>query len=490
MKALALIIGNSKYEGEDLLTPENDAVDLSIKLKELGFIVRSYTNIDFDSFNQHIDIFGRDLNKYDVGLFYFAGHGMQISGDNFLACTNTNFEMENSAKYSSITLYKIIDFMDKAKNETNIIILDACRNNPFEKRWSRSIKQTGLAPLYAPKGTFVAFATSPGEIASNGIGINGLYTSILLKQLDEKNVQIEELFKRVRNSVYAFSNRKQTTWEHTSLTGKFVFNSGQYIQITSTLYSDQVLADSTYKSDESYVDRIVDKLKTHNWYEQNPAIKSISHIDAKNEPIDKLFLLGRNIYQTACGGEFAAMDFLRNLKNKSSQFTIDGKNHLLNGILFEIYFNSEGKFRGESIKKDFIDEVFLLQGNNDYTNCFEFICEQLLPFSEDLMYIPSSDNQSLNIDMFLVIDKKDETIEFIVKEIKFEGKELLVKDEDSWFFNHGEESFYEPYTFGKLKIEIANKLIVPSYLLKINTNFTLDDYSKILFPFGYQIKRI
>ena len=489
MRALSLIIGNSKYEGEDLVTPENDANDLADKLKELGFVVKKDTNIDLDRFNQLVDSFGSDLNKFDVGLFYFAGHGMQIDGDNFLTATNTNFESEVAAKYSSVTLYKVIDYMHRAKNETNIIILDACRNNPFEKRWSRSPKQSGLAPLYAPKGTLIAFSTSPGETALNGIGRNGLYTGVLLSQLNQKNIQIEELFKRVRNSVYAFSNGKQTTWEHTSLTGKFVFNSGMYIQAMGTSYSDNVIADKDYTPTGGVTDVIVEDLKTYNWYSQSPAIKRLSQINPTEESKDKLFLLGRNILQTASGREWSATEFMKNLANRIKVFQTGKENHVLNGILFEIYFNSEGKFRGDKLKNSFLDEAFALQGNQEFENSFKFINNQLEPFSEELFYIPTPENASFSIDMLLDKEEHENITEFKVKEIKHEGVDLLVKVENNWYFSEGGEIYYEPYTFGKLKEKIAGQIGVPSRLLSVNTNFPLDSNSKVLYPFGFEIKK-
>lgn len=489
MRALSLIIGNSKYEDDDLVTPQNDANDLSDKLKGLGFIVKKDTNVDLDRFNQLVDSFGNDLNKFDVGLFYFAGHGMQIDGDNFLAATNTNFESETSAKYSSITLYKIIDYMHKAKNETNIIILDACRNNPYEKKWSRGPKQNGLAPIYAPKGTLIAFSTSPGETASNGIGRNGLYTGVLLRQLDEKNIQIEELFKRIRNSVYSFSKGKQTTWEHTSLTGKFVFNSGLYMQVFDILYADNVVADKNYVSTGGITDEVIEGLKSYNWYTQGPAMKRLNQIDIQSETKDKLFLLGRNIMQTASGGEWAATEFMNNLPVKLNQFDANGENHVLNGILFEIYFNSEGKFRGKRLKKAFMDEVFMLQDNPNFEKSFNFIHDQLLPFAEDLLYIPSTNKESFSVDIVLEKDQHDNTIEYEVKEIKHEGIELLNKAEDSWFSGSNGEIYYEPYKFSKLKDKIASELGVPNQLLNINTNYPLEDNSKLLYPFGYEIKK-
>jgi hypothetical protein len=489
MRALALIIGNSKYEGEDLITPENDANDIADKLKNFGFVVKKDTNVDYDRFNRLIDSFGSELNKYDIGLFYFAGHGLQIDGDNFLTTSNTNFESEVSVKYSSITLYKIIDYMHRAKNETNIIILDACRDNPFEKRWSRSIKISGLAPLYAPKGTLIAFATSPGETALNGKGRNGLYTHCLLNHLDEPNIPIEELFKRVRNSVFAFSEGKQTTWEHTSLTGKYVFNSGNYIQASTSKYSSDVIADKNYISTGSEIDNTIEELKSHNWYKQSPAVKKINDIKPQDQDKNKLFILGRNLLQTAHGGEWAAQEFFQQLPNNIKKFLINGENHLLNGILFEIYFNSEGKFRSERLKLVFFDEIIELSKNPDYSSSFTFINEQLQPFTDELFFIPSPQMESFSIDVVLEKEESDKLIEYKVLDIKSQGVGLLKKLENSWFTRDDNEIYYEPYTFDRFQEKISFELGVPKKMLTINTNFKLNIYSKILYPFGYNLTR-
>ncbi len=489
MRALALIIGNSKYENDELLTPTNDANDVAEKLKHFGFVVKKDINIDFDKFNFLVDNFGNELNNFDVGLFYFAGHGMQIDGDNFLTVTNTNFDSEVSAKYSSFTLNKVLDYMHKAKNETNIVILDACRNNPFEKRWTRSVTQSGLAPFHAPKGTFIALATSPGEVASNGIGRNGLYTHCLLRHLDEPKVQIEELFKRVRNSVFTFSGGKQTTWEHTSLTGQFIFNSGGYIQASTTQYSVEAIADKAYVLNESEVDNIIKDLKSHNWYTQNPAIKKIHQLEPEKIEKDKLFILGRNILQSAHGAEKSAKAFLENIETNIKRFSYEGQNHLLNGILFEIYFDAEGRFRGQNLKTVFFDKIISLLKNEEFDSSFLFIQEQLQPFSDELVFIPSSNVNSINLDLVLEEVESDDVIEYKVKEIKHEVKELLKREEDSWIFRNDGQVAYEPYTLPRLKKTIAKQLAIPEPFLNLSTNYTLDAFSKILYPFGYTLAK-
>jgi len=483
-KALALIIGNSKYLDDELVTPENDANDLSDKLAHLGFQVRKEINVDIEKFNSLIDSFGNELNGFDIGLFYFAGHGIQIDNVNYLTATNTSFESEISVKYSSVYLYKVLDYMHKAKNETNIVILDACRDNPFEKKWTRGGRNLGLAPLYAPKGTFISYATSPGEVALNGIGRNGLYTSSLLTHLDEPNIPIEELFKNVRNSVLAFSHGKQTTWEHTSLTGKYIFNSGLNLPSNNSEYDINALEDHKFELGSERIDEIIASLKIYDWYTQNPAIESIQDIGGELDK-DKLFVLGRNILQAAEGGAWAATGFLENLQSSIMKFTPDNKKHIFNGILFELYFDSYGRFRGNNLKSTFLDDIISLLDNDEFQDSFNFINEQLIPFKDYLFYIPENKSHLVSVQLVLEKIEANNVVEFKITSIIFNGKDILQKGESHWLI----DDEFEPYYFEKFKQKVSNDLGIPKSKLNLNANFEMKDDSKLLFPYGYQLKQ-
>ena len=168
-KLTALVIGNASYaDGAKLNNPTNDADDIGDCLGRCGFSVIKALDCTNETMERSLDKFRDALKKSDVGLFFFAGHGIQVDGENYLNTIDTDFTDETSTKYSSQALNKIIETMDKSGISTKIIILDACRNNPFERAWHRSMTLRGLAPIYAPKGTIIAFATSPGETASDG----------------------------------------------------------------------------------------------------------------------------------------------------------------------------------------------------------------------------------------------------------------------------------------------------------------------------------
>jgi uncharacterized caspase-like protein len=205
----ALCIGNSAYSGDPLKNAANDAVSISSRLEALGFSCMLLKDATNEEMGNSINTFCAGLRDSDVGLFFFAGHGMQIEGDNFLTAVDTNFLDESSAKYSSQNLSRIIDVLEKGDNSTSILILDACRNNPFERKW-RGVGSRGLAPVYAPKGTIIAFATSPGQVAFDGNDDNGQFTSALLCHIDTQNLTIEDLLKRVRNTLSSSTNGRQT----------------------------------------------------------------------------------------------------------------------------------------------------------------------------------------------------------------------------------------------------------------------------------------
>ena len=492
MRGLALIIGNGEYEdsSNNLKNPINDANDLSNVLLRLGYIVNSYTNIDLQDLDVKITKFGKQLDNFDVGIFYYAGHGLQIEGENFITATNTNFESEISVKYSSITLNKVLAYMDKAKNETNILILDACRDNPYDKKWDRSIAEQGLAPMYAPKGTLIAYATSPGEKAKDGLGNNGLYTAALLKHIIEKNVPVEEFFKRVRSSVFAFSIGKQTSWEHTSLTGTFVFNSGHLSHSTDVPYTGDAIVEEKFElKNDKEITNIIKDLKSHNWYVQNPAIQKIKGIVPNECSKDELFVLGRNILQTAHGGENDANYFMSDLSSNLDKFNLDNENHVLNGILFEIYFNSKGIFRGEFIKYSYLSHISKLCSYSKFKDSFEFIENQLEDFRDNLFYIPSPSDKSVNFDILFEEISKNDNLIYRVKDIKHEIKSVLIHNPIGYFSL--EQTHYEPMIFSTLKQKISDLTLVPINKLVLLTNFDskINDSSKIDFPIGHNIKK-
>src|SRR4051812_26660052 len=176
----ALVIGNSSYANGPLRNPVNDARAMAKALGEAGFSVRVVEDATFIGMQRAVRQWGDDITKGGVGLFYYAGHGLQVKGKNFLVPVNADIEREDEIEFSTLDVNVVLAKMDAAKNPLNIVILDACRDNPFARSF-RSMSK-GLVPMDAPTGTFIAFATAPGSTASDGTGQNGLYTEHLLKE--------------------------------------------------------------------------------------------------------------------------------------------------------------------------------------------------------------------------------------------------------------------------------------------------------------------
>lgn len=219
---IALVIGNGYYRDAPLRNPVNDARSMSERLKRLGFQVISVENAGRDAMQRAVLEFAGRLDADSTGLFYYAGHGIQSRGRNYLLPVDAAVDSERALRFQALEVQAILEEMEFAGNRMNIVILDACRNNPFERRFRGGSR--GLAAIDAARGILIAYATAPGAVAADGDGANGLYTSELLDALAVPNLKVEEVFKRVRVAVTGRTNGTQVPWESSSLTGDFVFN--------------------------------------------------------------------------------------------------------------------------------------------------------------------------------------------------------------------------------------------------------------------------
>ncbi len=221
-KRLALIIGNEQYQnGQNLKNPVNDADLMSETLKNLGFEVIKQTNTNKHIMTESIRKFSKKLPYYNVGLFYYAGHGIQVDGLNYLIPVDAQLNEKSDCKFEAVSVNFIVEEFDKYPNNTNIVILDACRNNPF-RSWDRG-GDRGFKAIYPSSGTIISFATSEGATASDGVyGKNGLFTKELVKQMKIPQ-PIESVFKKTRVEVEKQSNNAQSPQEWTKLKGDFWF---------------------------------------------------------------------------------------------------------------------------------------------------------------------------------------------------------------------------------------------------------------------------
>jgi hypothetical protein len=218
----ALVIGNSRYKETPLRNPANDASAIAAQLKELKFSVTLQLDARRQDMIEAIRAYGASLAQSKaVGLFYYAGHGAQLAWRNYLIPVDAAVSTTEEMLAQAVDLNALLDDLIRARNAMNIIILDACRDNPFGSQVA--LTQHGLSQLDAPVGTLLAYATSPGNVAADGAGENGLYTGFLLKEMQARDAKIEDVFKRVRLNVRRLSKGQQIPWESTSLEQDFYF---------------------------------------------------------------------------------------------------------------------------------------------------------------------------------------------------------------------------------------------------------------------------
>lgn len=478
MKRLtALIIGNGAYPGAgELKNPTNDAIDLAAKLRASGFDVTAVTDAKVAEMGKALKAFQAASKDGDIALFFFAGHGVQIDGENYLLATDTQTDDEDDAKYSSLALNKVIASMDKAKTTTNIIILDACRSNPWERGWRGGLR--GMASVYAPKGTLIAFSTSPGQTASDGTGRNGAYTDALLKHIETPDVTIEAMFKRVRNTLSANTGGKQVSWEHTSLSGEFFFNLSVASRITD--YGGSAIKDKTFVLDESDPVHVAIKgLKSHTWPVQNPVFTTLNAAMLNRASTDSLFVLGRNILQAADGCSNSAGFFIQNFMSRMAGVSDEKRKAVLDGMLFEIFFSAHGERRADHKVRCYSD-VFELQAFPALESSFEFIAGCLVGEADRFFLLPGKAH-GVSIDVTLSNDG-----EFAVEDVYVEGRSVLQPDDPSYLV---EKRMYRGRSQASFEESLANEMLVPLRLTKFTYSTPVPAGTMVKFPYGFSVTK-
>ena len=228
-KRYALVIGNSNYPKNIglLKNPVNDATDMAQELRNSNFIVDLLTNATYGQMRAAMLRFKEKVDASNpentVALFYYAGHGLRNEEENFLVPIDASIEFEDDiARYCFPVQRMVLSNMERSNSRMNIVILDACRNNPFPSL-TRSLGEQGLGEMKRARGSFIAYATAPGSVAADGSGRNGLYTQELLKAMKKPGLTIERVFKDVRANVLRLSGDKQNTWDSSNITGEFYF---------------------------------------------------------------------------------------------------------------------------------------------------------------------------------------------------------------------------------------------------------------------------
>ena len=216
----ALVIGNSAYRDAPLRNPVNDARAMATALRDLNFAVTSLLDADRQQMYEAVEAFKAILRQGDVGMFYFAGHGVQLDGQNYLIPVDSTISSESDVRHRTVPAGWVVEKIQESGNGLNVVILDACRNLPsFARNWRSPV--AGLASMRASSGLLIAYATAPGEVASDGVGRNSLYVTHLLRSLRTPGQTVEQLFRAVRTAMTAdpANEKGQTPWESSSLTG-------------------------------------------------------------------------------------------------------------------------------------------------------------------------------------------------------------------------------------------------------------------------------
>ena len=247
---IALIVGNGGYTSVTQLdNPVPDAELMARTLRDKGFTVTVLTDAGQGALNRGIARFGRDLRaagKDATGLFYYAGHAVQSFGDNYLLPVDISLTNAADLSLVAVEAQAVLRQMGSARNKTNIVILDACRNNPFQA--IPEMNDNGLAEMSAPTGTFLSYSTAPGAVALDGLDGNSPFTKALAQEILIPGVAIEQTFKKARIKVIAQTNGQQTPWDTSSLTGDFFFEAKE--QMSAQEMQEKQLWDSVKISDD------------------------------------------------------------------------------------------------------------------------------------------------------------------------------------------------------------------------------------------------
>ena len=478
MKSIALVIGENNYLSQSPLPQAGkDAIDISDALRRLGYDVVCRIDCNQHDMSTAIADFQDDAKNYEVALLYFSGHGIMEAGENFICPIDVN---ASSIRRTIGTSKKLEDVMkDMPENlKVKIFIIDACRTDIKELKGAGA----GICPTNAPKGSLVAFATSPGTGAEAG-GPNGnsMYTHCLLKYIETKGIAIEECFKRVRTELYRISNEEQWSWEHTSLIGDYYFNNvSTQKRIIMQTYSNNSLADMNYVPDSSDAGKAIAGFRSHDWYKQKDAFSLFQTLRQGTVNNDTLFVLGRNLLQTACGDSIPVVDYFRNLGVNLLKWTgNDGKNHVLNGMLYETYFNREGNFRGIGrIKDGMLDALISLSSDSKFADAFEFISSELEPYTSCLYYVPKLKEESYEV-MLILEEVKDEYFDhFIIKSIKVNGTEVYNPEETSSSF---------PYRWNEITNKLKQYMAIPSDKIEFKKNIDTEELKTIELPYPLRL---
>jgi uncharacterized caspase-like protein len=248
-RRVALVVGNGAYQNApNLPNPPNDAKAVAEALRGLGFEVIEAVDLDQPDMLAKLDEFSGQLEGAGIGLFYYAGHGLQVNGQNYLVPIDARLQREAQVKLQTLPLDTVLETMEAAV-PIRIVLLDACRDNPLAQALKRSLAASrsaavgqGLAKVRTTVGTLIAYATGPGDVASDGDGEHSPFTTALIEHIGTPGLEVRQVLGRVRNAVLEQTGDRQVPWDSSSLRGEFYFKEPEPVVATPEPKSEPLAA--------------------------------------------------------------------------------------------------------------------------------------------------------------------------------------------------------------------------------------------------------
>lgn len=462
MKAIALVIGIDNYSHPDdfqtLHCAVNDAKCVADVLEKLKFHVTTSLDEGDDETILYYEDFLNRISKEspDVAIFYFAGHGERPNLQDSLILKDAFVSSKGDVVLlkHSLQVNEIMQQMNVAGDQMNILILDACRNE------TRGLAMKPESSFKVPLQTFIAYSTAAGCTASDGsAGGHSPFTGALLKHIMTENLKVEDLFKQVRKDMFA-SGRRQYSWDYSCLVDDFCFNHGQLNRHYGSAYSFMAFGPIKIELSDALKSSFIQDLKSKNDKRIGDAMSML--VAHKNDfKREDLFIMGRHMLH-ACHGGLAAKYI--NV-TKLSLLNVDDGNPFFDGILYEMFFDKDDNCRDKNIEGvQVLDEVARVCDSPDFASSLAFIQKELEPFKDQVSFVPGCGIYTVRVsleqsDFGESLGKKI----WVIDDLTFKEKSIVhLLDETA-------------YTRLGLRLAIKDALRIPFRNLNIRTNKTVDN---------------
>jgi hypothetical protein len=405
-KRLALVIGNANYDKGALKNPVNDALLMKETLEELDFFVIFDTNVaTISQFNDAARIFGEKRQQYNVGLIYYAGHGVQLDGINYLLATKEEYKSQYDVEDKALNLQKLMRYLTYQTDQVNLLILDACRNNPFEQNWNPKVRSIedgqGLAKIITPMGSLIAYSTEAGKTAEDGKDKNSIYALSLSKNLKIRDLTLEQVLKNVRKEVIAGTNNRQMPVEESRLLGsEIIFNPSINLEISSLNETINLIERQDLNKRNQFINYVIHHKEFYhkNLEANNIRIHYINKLIESNM-VNPKFILNTNF---AIHTNYSNQLFFDVLSDSSNNFVINLMKDL--NPKFDNDFYNSALIKIKSLYREI--RLYIAQENLDKDSCFVNIgsAKMIKEISENKLF---TEDKSLYIQVCMSILESD-----------------------------------------------------------------------------------